>query len=157
MKNNSSAKFIRIFLVFSCLLAIGFSPISARADEDTPEGPQAPAVDVLIVVVPAAINVNVGSSFSVKVQIQSGTQLVDAAQASLNFDQTKLSVTSLTGNTTAFPDGCPKHLRQYEWNDRLRSIHRLEFSQREHRPRNDSILRPRCCTIHTTHLPIRHA
>jgi len=103
MNNHRSTKLFRIFLVFACLLAIGFAPTRGLADTEIPGDPQAPAVDVLIVVVPAATNVNVGSTFSVKVQIQSGTQLVDAAQASINFDQTKLSVTSLTGNPTAFP------------------------------------------------------
>jgi hypothetical protein len=59
--------------------------------------------EVLILVDPAQSKVQKGDTFTLMIKIQSGSQLIDGVQASLDFDPTKLRVDSLTGNTTAFP------------------------------------------------------
>jgi hypothetical protein len=71
--------------------------------ENTILAPEKPQADVLIVVQPALFNVNPGDTFSVTIQIQSGSQLIDGVSAYLDFDPTKLRVNKLTGNMTAFP------------------------------------------------------
>jgi hypothetical protein len=63
----------------------------------------APAVDVAIVVQPASQTVQVGQTFTLSVVVQSGAQLVDGAEAHLNFDASALRVDQVSGNTIAFP------------------------------------------------------
>ena len=65
--------------------------------------PETPQAAVLIVVQPALLNVNVGDTFSVTIQIQSGSQLMNGAQASMDFDPDQLKVNKLTGNSTNWP------------------------------------------------------
>ena len=65
--------------------------------------PVNPQAGVLMVVIPSQGMVQAGDTFNLTVQIQSGSQLMDGAQADLNFDPTRLRVNSLTGNTSAFP------------------------------------------------------
>ena len=65
--------------------------------------PVNPQAGVLIVVIPSQGMVQAGDTFNLTVQLQSGSQLMDGAQADLNFDPTRLRVNSLTGNTSAFP------------------------------------------------------
>ena len=65
--------------------------------------PETPQAAVLIVVQPALLNVNVGDTFSVTIQIQSGSQLMNGAQASMDFDSDQLRVNKLTGNSTNWP------------------------------------------------------
>jgi hypothetical protein len=72
--------------------------------QDSDSQPTAPSAgNALIVVYPTTSTVAIGDVFTVTVQLQSGSQLVDGAQASLDFDPTLLQVKSLTGNSAAFP------------------------------------------------------
>jgi hypothetical protein len=78
-------------------------PINITSLENPITYPEQPQADVLIVVQPALVNVNLNDTFSVIIQVQSGSQLLDGAEANLDFDPSKLQVIGLTGNTTAFP------------------------------------------------------
>jgi hypothetical protein len=57
---------------------------------------------VTILANPPAGNVLSGSTFTVTIQVQSSGQ-IDGAQASLDFDATKLQVVQVTGNSTLLP------------------------------------------------------
>jgi uncharacterized repeat protein (TIGR01451 family) len=59
--------------------------------------------EVIISVEPALNQVMAGDNFTVTVQLQTGDQLVDGAQVSLNFDPSVLQVVQMNGNSTAFP------------------------------------------------------
>ena len=85
------------------LLATNFlqgGQILSLNPESNITAPETPQADVLIVVQPALLNVNVGDTFSVTIQIQSGSQLMNGAQASMDFDPDQLRVNKLTGNST---------------------------------------------------------
>jgi hypothetical protein len=95
-----------ITLLDFSLLAMNFgqSGASVAVNEDqTWISSSGDAGNVLIVVEPMLRTVNMGETFTVTVQVQSGVQPIDGAQASLNFDPTRLRVKSITGNTTIFP------------------------------------------------------
>jgi hypothetical protein len=58
---------------------------------------------ITISVDPITNQVQVGKTFTVTIRVQSGVASIDGAQASLDFDPTKLRVKKMTGNTTALP------------------------------------------------------
>ncbi|MDX2137667.1 MAG: cohesin domain-containing protein [Chloroflexota bacterium] len=49
---------------------------------------------------PSTATLNVGESVTIRVQVQSGSQSVDGAEIHLNFDASKLQITSITPGTT---------------------------------------------------------
>jgi hypothetical protein len=49
---------------------------------------------------PSTATLNVGDSVTIRVQVQAGSQTVDGAEIHLNFDASKLQVTSITPGTT---------------------------------------------------------
>jgi hypothetical protein len=59
--------------------------------------------NVVLTALPSTKFVKVGDTFEITIQIQSGTQSVDGAQVSLDFDPSRLKVLSMTGNTSTFP------------------------------------------------------
>lgn len=76
------------FLVLGLLLA------GATSAAASPKG------TVVLAINPSSKTVNVGDDFNLTVEVQAGTQQVDAAAAYLNFDKAKLQVVSLTSGTT---------------------------------------------------------
>jgi hypothetical protein len=64
---------------------------------------KATAGDVEIVVDPAMNRILPGETFTVTVQVQAGSQLVDGAQASLDFDPEYVQVLAMTGHTDRLP------------------------------------------------------
>jgi hypothetical protein len=59
--------------------------------------------EVLLEITPDTTEVNVGDVFTITVQVQAGSQSVDGAQASIDFDSTKLQVKQVIGNSTDLP------------------------------------------------------
>jgi hypothetical protein len=58
---------------------------------------------VTISVDPATNQTRAGKTFTVIIRMQTGSNLIDGAQASLDFDPTKLQVKKMTGNTGSLP------------------------------------------------------
>jgi uncharacterized repeat protein (TIGR01451 family) len=59
--------------------------------------------DVIIAIEPAMSKVMVGYTFTITIQLSTGNQLIDGAQASINFDPSVLQVISITGNPSMLP------------------------------------------------------
>jgi hypothetical protein len=59
--------------------------------------------DVIIAIEPAMSKVMVGDTFTITIQLSTGNQLIDGAQASINFDPSVLQVISITGNPSVLP------------------------------------------------------
>jgi hypothetical protein len=96
-----------VSLVDFSLLATNFGECGDDLASRQREAQAAPsgtaAADVQIVVEPATTKILPGETFTVTVQVQAGSQLVDGAQASLNFDPEYLQVREMTGHTDRLP------------------------------------------------------
>ncbi len=81
----------------------GEEPPGGAVSEPIPPRPAGVDDDVYIVVQPPLSIVEPGDIFTVSVEVQAGSQLVDGAQASIDFDPALLQVVEMTGNTDALP------------------------------------------------------
>ncbi len=68
-----------------------------QAGQPVPKTASSPVASIGVTVSPATKQVKVGETFAVEVQINSGSQKVDAAQASLSFDPKLLQVVDAAG------------------------------------------------------------
>jgi hypothetical protein len=96
-----------VSLVDFSLLATNFGDcgddLASQQREAQVSSSRVAAADVQIVVDPATTNLLPGETFTVTIQVRAGSQLVDGAQASLNFDPQYLQVVEMTGHTDRLP------------------------------------------------------
>ena len=101
------------FNLDTCITLLDFSLLATNYSKGgdqvitiliSPETGSQSTETVVIIVDPPLRKTIVGSTFTVTIQVQAGGLYVDGAQASLDFDPSRLRVKQMTGNTTLLPN-----------------------------------------------------